>query len=205
MMADVLAQATGYRVRRSSLFFEGGNIVSDESHVLIGADTIRRNALELRIPESEVVLRFEEELGRQVLVVGPVPQPIAHIDMMLTPVGDRHLVLADPAAGAAIAERALPENPESVGTFEKWCEARFFGHPSIQAVSGPEGPVAAPHVRGRTREMIDKSRAIAPLLDAVARSLEGYGYRVSRSCSVVRKRRDQPQEASARCVQGIRC
>ena len=180
IMADVIAQAAGYRVTRSGLFFEGGNIVSDAEHVFIGANTIRRNAIELKLPEEEVVLRFQEELGRRVLVVGPVPQPIAHIDMMLTPLGDGVLALADVTAGALLAERALDGAPESVAAFESWTEAHFFGHPRIRQVSGRDGAITAPHLRGRTREMIERSYALAPVLDEVARSLEGHGYRVVR-------------------------
>ena len=180
MMADVIARQTGYRVQPSALFFEGGNIVSNREHVLIGANTIRRNAHELDVPEPEVVLRFEEELGRRVLVVGPFPQPVAHIDMMVTPLGDGRVALADAAAGALIAERAMKDDPKSVAAFERWCEQHFFGHPSIRELAGADGPLTAPDVVGRTGEMIDRSRKIAPLLDGVARSLEGHGYRVER-------------------------
>ena len=180
MMADAIGRHGGFRVRPSGLFFEGGNIVSDRDHVLIGANTIRRNALELDVAEPEVVLRFEEELGRGVLVVGPFPQPIAHIDMMVTPLGGRRVALADAAAGARIAEQALREAPKSVAAFEGWCEDNFFGDPSIREVAGVDGAITAPEVRGRTAAMIEKSRAIAPLLDKVASSLESHGYRVER-------------------------
>lgn len=180
MMADAVARHRGYRVKASGLFFEGGNLVSDREHILIGANTIRRNAIELDVAESEVALRFEEELGRRVLVVGPFPQPIAHIDMMITPLGDRRIAVADAAAGVRIAEDALKSDPDSVAAFERWCEEYFFGHPSIREVAGVEGALTPPAVRGRTREMVERSRAMAPLLDDVARSLEAHGYRVER-------------------------
>jgi hypothetical protein len=180
LMADAIAREGGYRVEPSGLLFEGGNIVSDEEHILIGANTIRHNAVELDVPEAEVVLRFEEELGRRVLVVGPFPQPIAHIDMAITPLGNRRMAVADSAAGAAIAERALKENPASIAAFEKWCEEHFFGNPAIHELNGVDGPLVAPHVSGRTAEMIAKSREVAPLLDGVAAALERYGYRVER-------------------------
>src|SRR5687767_8895717 len=93
LMANAVAWEASYGVQASGLFFEGGNIVSDREHVFIGANTIRQNALELDVPEPEVVLRFEEELGRPVLVVGPVPQAVSHIDMALTPLGDGRLAL----------------------------------------------------------------------------------------------------------------
>src|SRR5688572_9260348 len=180
IMADVIAQAAGYRVTRSGLFFEGGNIVSDAEHVFIGANTIRRNAIELKLAEEEVVLRFQEELGRRVLVVGPVPQPIAHIDMMLTPLGGGRIAVADPRAGARLAERAREENPGSVAAFEEWCEQHFFGDPAITEVAGAGGRLSAPEVRGRTAAMIDRSRQIAPAVDGVAAALERHGYRVER-------------------------
>jgi hypothetical protein len=125
MMADAIARDAGYRIKASGLFFEGGNIVSDSAHVFIGGYTIRRNAIELSVPESEVVVRFEEELGRPVLVIGPVPQPVAHIDMMLTPLGNGRVAQADAAAGALIAERALEGDADSVAAIERWCEAHF--------------------------------------------------------------------------------
>jgi len=180
LMADVIAREGGYHVKKSELFFEGGNIVSDDEHILIGADTIRRNAVEFDVPDAEVVLRFEEELGRSVLVIGPFPQPIAHIDMAITPLGGGRIAVADASAGAAIAERALKENPASVAEFERWTEEHFFGDPAIRELIGIGGSLTAPHVAGRTAEMIAKSRQVAPLLDGVAAALEQNGYRVSR-------------------------
>lgn len=180
LMADVIASDGGYRVRPSGLFFEGGNIVSDEEHILIGANTIRRNAVELDVSDAEVVLRFEEELGRRVLVVGPFPQPIAHIDMAITPLGGGRIAVADAAAGAAIAERALQDDPASVAAFERWCEEHFFGDPAIRELTGKDGALTPPQVTGRTMDMIAKSREAAPLLDGVAASLERLGYRVAR-------------------------
>jgi hypothetical protein len=156
-MANAVAWEAAYSVQASSLFFDGGNIVSDREHVFIGADTIRRNALELGVPEPDVIRRFEEELGRQVLIVGPAPQPLSRIDLALTPLGRRRVAIADAAAGARIAERALQEDPGAAAAFEELTGFRV-----------------------RTREMIERSRTIAPRLDAMARSLAQHGYRVER-------------------------
>ena len=197
LMADVIAREGGYRVEPSGLFFEGGNVVSDEEHILIGADTIRRNAVEFDVSDAEVVLRFEEELGRRVLVVGPFPQPIAHIDMAITPLGGGWIAVADAAAGAAIAERALKENAASVAAFERWCEEHFFGDPAIRELTGKGGSLAAPRVSGRTAEMVAKSREVAPLLDGVAAPLD------SRAAAVRRPRGRAGggrYRANARCL-----
>jgi hypothetical protein len=182
LMADAIVRQGGISsgIRASGLSFEGGNVVSDTEHVFIGANTIRRNAIELNVSEAEVVFRFEEELGRSILVIGPVPQPVGHIDMMLTPLGNGRIALADPAAGARLAQRALDQAPSSVEAFERDIEEHFFGDPSIREVKGVEGPISAPHVRGRTSEMIAGSWKVAAVLEGVARSLAERGYRVER-------------------------
>lgn len=181
LMAGALAEETGYTLRTSELRFEGGNIVADAHSVFIGANTIRQNAIELDISDREVAARFEQELGRRVVVVGPLPQPIAHIDMMLTPVGSGRIVLADPGEGARIAEQALLEDAESVADFERHCESSFFGDPSIKALLGrDQHEITAPELGGKTAEMASLSRRMAPVLDGIAEALARQGYRVDR-------------------------
>ena len=181
LMAEKIADVAGYELKQSALYFEGGNVVSDNDFVFIGANTIRYNALELQISEIDVVLDFQKELGRRVLVIGPFPQPVAHIDMMLTPLGHKRVAVADANAGIRIAEQALTNDPESVANFEQFCEDNFFGHPSIKNLLGSEGQkITAPQVLGKTRDMIELSRNVAPVLDGIADSLKEYGYRVDR-------------------------
>lgn len=180
-MARHLGESRGYQLRQSSLHFEGGNIVSDEEHVLIGANTIRFNALERNVGDNEVGLAFQSELGKPVLVVGPFPQPVAHIDMMLTPLGDGRMAVADASMGLAVVEKALAENPVSVTRFERYCEEQFFGHPSITGVRGKEGElITAPDLAGRTADLIEMNRAIAPILDGIAAGLASAGYEIVR-------------------------
>lgn len=181
LMAEKIADQAGYALEASSLFFEGGNIVSDEQSILIGANTIRRNATELGLSEVDVVLAFQQELGRRVLVVGPYPQPVAHIDMILTPLGNKEILLADAMAGIEVAEQALEDDSDSVTAFERYCEENFFGHPTIRTIPGKDGQTtSAPEVRGKTREMIEISRLVAPVLDGIAAALERMDYRVER-------------------------
>jgi hypothetical protein len=180
LMAAAIADAGGYSVRDSELTFEGGNIVSDRQNILIGANTIRYNALELGTNEREVALRFERELGRPVLVLGPVPQPVSHIDMAVTPLGEGRVAVADAAWGAAIAEAQLEGDPDAVEEFERLCEKEFFGHPDIVGITSGAGGLERPEVVGRTRAMIELSRERAPALDGLADALAKTGYAVER-------------------------
>lgn len=181
VMAGYVAARAGYRLQTSALYFEGGNVVSDGDFVFIGANTIRYNAIKLNLAEAEVAVRFQDELGRRVLVIGPYPQPIAHIDMMMTPLGDGRILVADSFAGARIAEHAVKNDPQSVTAFERWCEEHFFGHPAIKEIHGRHGEVIEPpEILGKTTGIIERSRAIGPALDGIAQSLEGYGYKVER-------------------------
>lgn len=181
LMAETLARERGYILRNSELFFEGGNIVSDESFIFIGANTIHFNAFRLEISEIEVVLRFQKELGRDVLVIGPAPQPIGHIDMMLTPLGNGRIAVADSAAGAEVLRRLESEAPQDIAEFEQYCEQHFFGHPSISSIRGKDGQIiSAPDLRGETERMIARSQEIAQVLDGIAAALEQYGYEIVR-------------------------
>ena len=181
LMAEKIAGSAGMALRQSALLFEGGNIVSDEETIFVGANTIRHNAVEFGLPEAEIVTRFQDELGRRVLVVGPLPQPVSHIDMVLTPIGERGLALADPAAGARIVRQAIEEDPGTVAAFEQACEENFFGHPGITEIPGEGGqPITAPEMDGETTRMAAISDRLGPVFDRIGRGLEEYGYTVHR-------------------------
>lgn len=180
-MALQLGRFLGWRSRVSTLSFEGGNIVSDDTWAFVGANTIRRNALDLDKTEAWVLKQFEAELGKRILVIGPVPQPIGHIDMMLTPLGEKKILLADPAWGARLAEQELNESPENVEAFEKSCERMFLGAPGIISLRYSAGRVLKPpDVVGETRSAIKHSRNIAPHLDRLADELAARGCEVYR-------------------------
>jgi len=181
IMPGKLAERYGYELRLSELFFEGGNIVSDGAFVFIGENTIRRNASSSGFDEIDSVLQFQKELGRQVLVIGPYPQPVAHIDMILTPLGNKKLAIADSFEGARLAEEELEESPAVVHNFERSCQKQFFGHPLIKTVLGGDGEEkSAPDLSGKTVEMIEKSKLIAPILDGIADSMRNFGYEIVR-------------------------
>jgi len=180
-MAGAVAADQGWPIVESELLFEGGNIVSDDTDAFIGADTIRANALELGVDPDEAAARFERVLGRRVHVIGPTPQPVPHIDLVLTPLGDGRIALADPGHGADIVGAVAGSAPGAITAFETRAEAVFFGHTSIRELPTVEGePLRAPAIADRTQEIIDYARTLAPVFDRLARELTERGFDVVR-------------------------
>jgi len=180
-MTASLAETIDVPIMTSTLLFEGGNIVANSRHVFIGANTIARNTMALDLDARQVARRFEQAFGRPVIVVGPLPQPVGHIDMMLTPIGDGRLMLADPAGGAAVIERLHEQAPERIAAFEQAAAEGFFANPAIRGVIDPDGrPIRPATMTGRTIEAAAAARDLAPTIDRLADELAEHGYRVLR-------------------------
>ncbi|HIF98204.1 MAG TPA: hypothetical protein EYQ54_14485 [Myxococcales bacterium] len=180
-MGGFVAAKMGWLHEHSQLSFEGGNLVSDEETSFIGGNTIRINAAELKLTEKEVARHFALLLGRRIVVIGPVPQPVGHIDMILTPLGGGKILLADPNWGAEIAERELLDSPRQVEDFELRAEEMFFGHPEIHELKQPdEQTIKRPELVGRTGEAVADSRELAGALDSIAQELVSQGFGVER-------------------------
>ncbi len=83
---------------RSDLYFDGGDIITNEDYMFIGYTTIQRNIDKLGIDANEIAARFESLFGKNIIVIGGEDNapPYFHIDMYLTPVGDNKILLADP-------------------------------------------------------------------------------------------------------------
>jgi N-dimethylarginine dimethylaminohydrolase len=181
LIARNLAKHLGWECRQSELTFEGGNIVPARRHVFIGANTVFDNAEKSKLPPARVVRKFRRELGRSVIVLGPVPQPVGHIDMMITPLDDRRLLLADPRWGARLAKDELKKHPKDVIAFERYCEDYYFGGPAIKVLYDPKGKsILPPKVVGQTSKAVTETLSIANDLDKLAGSLEKRGYEVWR-------------------------
>jgi hypothetical protein len=121
-------RAFGVPVRRSRLYWEGGNVVHDEDRCFIGVDTIAENVARLGLAADEVVSLFEAEFGLPVTPLGRLGdarydareerhastgQASFHVDLdvaMLGRVGRaRHprALVADPARGLDFADEVL--------------------------------------------------------------------------------------------------
>ncbi len=201
LIAQRLAEHLGFEHRTSELAFQGGNIVVGARHALIGAETIRHNAIRLDISDEEAVRRFQQELGRPVIVLGPLPQPVGHVDMVVTPLDEHHLALADPSVGARLAGQQLDAHPGQVRAFERSCEEQYFGDPRIQVLRDREGKEIRPQkIVGQTANAIKASREVGPHLDKLARQLENFGYHVRRVPFLFRGREmaDEEEQRSGR-------
>ncbi len=180
-MANAIANKLEIPIINSALTFEGGNIVADNDYIYIGANTIAMNAEALGINEVAVVELFQNELGREVVVIGPVPQPIPHIDMMLTPLGNKKIVVADSRLAADIVATTLENNPERISTFERDTEANFFGHPAIETIQlDDDTQLQPPNLQGKTQDAIQAGREMADYFDDIAISLAQRGLKVVR-------------------------
>lgn len=181
LIAERLAERLGWTVRTSTLRFEGGNIVVGARHVFIGANTIRYNAIKQETSDVEVARQFQRELGRPVIVLGPLPQPVGHIDMAVTALDTSRMAVADAGWGARLAREQLRDDPDAVRAFEEACEKNYFGDPRIQELVDIEGkPIRPPEVLGQTAAAAEETEAIAGHLDRLAEELGRRGYKVVR-------------------------
>jgi len=67
---SVAERAFGVPVRRSRLFWEGGNVVHDDDRCFVGVDTLAENIARLGLAPKELIELFEVEFGMPVAVLG---------------------------------------------------------------------------------------------------------------------------------------
>ena len=108
-VADDLAAALGGRVTavRSELLFDGGDFVADDETVFVTPDVLLRNLQRTVATREELVERLAAVLQRSVVLLRDAPDH--HAGMYMMAVGDRTVLLGDPAA----AEKTLAESPET--------------------------------------------------------------------------------------------
>jgi hypothetical protein len=125
-----------------ALRIDGGNVLSNNRHTIVGNDSMNHTRDRLRelsqdpqkkveierfytentgLPPSEAMwqdlprLVFESEFGRDVLVVArDREQPAFHIDMTLTPVGDHKFLVGDPGLAIRLLQELPPEQRAEV-------------------------------------------------------------------------------------------
>ncbi|MBX3172467.1 MAG: agmatine deiminase family protein [Candidatus Eremiobacteraeota bacterium] len=93
-------------VRRSTLGFEGGDVVASRQSALIGGEVLARNMSELKLGKEAVLELFREQFGLPVTVVAPPPE--FHLDLGFTFLDDQTVAVADPDEGMRLTAH-LPE------------------------------------------------------------------------------------------------
>lgn len=181
LMARQLSTILGVDVVQSELLFEGGNIVCGESEVFIGFDTLHVNSQVFDTTIEEIESRFSKLFGRTVVTVGDKTQEIGHIDLIVTPLADNQIAVADSRQGAKVVSRTLTQSPDRITRFERNCEKGFFGNPSIKKLVDSSGNSRdCPKVVGQTKTAIRDSHTLADSLDEIASQLSQGGYEVIR-------------------------
>ncbi len=169
-------RALGVRVRRSRLYWQGGNILFDGHACLVGADTVRENMGRLGLAAEEIIAILEAEFGASVATLGELSrsrydgtqdhlvrsgQASYHIDLDVCPLGvvdggRPAVMLTDPALGLAVLSGVL-------------------SHPRLASSHG------LPARLGKRLQDEEYRRVAAqrgPRLDRYRRQLERLGYRV---------------------------
>jgi hypothetical protein len=181
LMATQLSTILGIEVVQSELLFEGGNIVCGETEVFIGFDTLHVNSRVFDTTMEEIEERFSKLFGRKVVTIGNKNQKIGHIDLIVTPLADNQIAVADSRQGAKVVSQTLTQSPDRITRFERNCEKGFFGNLGIETLVDLEGnSIDCPEVVGQTKIAIRDSQHVADSLDEITNQLSQRGYDVIR-------------------------
>lgn len=101
-----LARALGRRValRRSSLFFDGGDFVADGHRVFVTPDVLLRNLQQTVQTRDELQMRLEYALNRSVVLLEDAPP--YHAGMFMMAAGEQTVIVGDPAAARRILSKS---------------------------------------------------------------------------------------------------
>ena len=186
IMAEQLSSQLDLAIIETDLHFEGGNIVCSSEKIFIGRDTVSRNMADLGANEGQIISRFEKLLGASVHIVGTTPQPIGHIDLIVTPLGAKVISVADSNLGAEIVQKVLDQSPREILRFIEECENDFFGSDQIESVTDLAGnQLVRPNLKDGLQHAIQYSRELSSDLDAIASDLEKQGFRIVRAPALV--------------------
>lgn len=168
--------ALGARVRRSRLYWEGGNILFDGHRCLLGVDTVRENMGRLGLAAEEVITILEIEFGVTVATIGELSrsrfdgtqdrlarsgQASYHLDLDLCPLGSIDggrpvMLLSDPELGLDVLPKVL-------------------AHPRLAASHGLPARLGRRLQADEYRRVADARR---PRLQRYRQQLERLGYRL---------------------------
>ncbi len=93
--------------------FEGGDLLSDDERVYVAATLLGRNPA---LDEDELMSRIRDTFGKEIVRLGhsPADVPDHHIGMVVTPLGDGVVAVADPDLGRDLIRALTPVGSEPV-------------------------------------------------------------------------------------------
>lgn len=221
-VAADLAAALGRSVTaaRSDLYFDGGDFVADNETVFVTPAVLRRNLQRTVETREELIEHLSAALGRRVVLLDEAPDH--HAGMFMMPVGDRTVLVGDPAAGLRLmdpegdgaADALLP--PEGADTsaetqrrfdaVARQCHEEGYRVVRIPMAPGRDGRTYLTHVNvildgrdGRRVVTMPVFRGADALNDAAERTWRNLGWEVRRvDCTAC-----YPHFGSLRCLVNV--
>ncbi|TPW18939.1 MAG: hypothetical protein FD126_3184, partial [Elusimicrobia bacterium] len=157
----------GRSVATSQLNFEGGHVVTGPNGVLISEDVLYRNPQHTR---EEIEAIFTRETGKPTRLMPNIPN-WPHLDLYVTPTGDKTVTVGDSRAGAAMF-RKFAADPGNAGS-RVLTELR-------EGKAGDGGWSDGVVNNVRAAGLLTMSETDAKKLDILAAKLESEGYTVQR-------------------------
>ncbi|MCK5941150.1 MAG: hypothetical protein KAI24_04200 [Planctomycetes bacterium] len=121
-VAKTWAQQNGGRTAAAKLWFEGGDIASNGTRLFVGWCSVMQNVGDDEAPVDAVVA-FERLVALPTVVVGKPIAPHPHLDMYLTVLDERTVLVGDPIKGADLLRRIVDQGEyDSLPDFDDWSE-----------------------------------------------------------------------------------
>lgn len=112
------ASLPGSTCRPLPFLFEGGDLLADADRAFILANCLARNSPRDVDDRPELLRVMETALGKPIVLIGETPEqvPDHHICMVLTPLGDNRVAVADPWQGLDAWQQDPPVEAVDVET-----------------------------------------------------------------------------------------
>ena len=110
-------------VRRSSLSFEGGDVIASQRAVLLGGQSLAANMIELRLSREAVLEQFVQLMGVPVIAIEP--QPEFHLDLGFTFLDEDTIAVADPGLSMGLVANRPDLAPLVQATRDKQLSEKY--------------------------------------------------------------------------------
>lgn len=100
---DLAHELPHVRTVRAELLFDGGDFVADAERVFVAPRMVERNTNGTASARTELRVKLEDVLGRNVVLLER--GPLHHAGMFLMPIGDRRAFVGDPSLAAELVAR----------------------------------------------------------------------------------------------------